>query len=553
MYMFFFNWPYVFTIIYRFFNTIGNKCSYFALLTTTRLNEMEFKHRFSEHNFGAFTKLFAGVVAVLFMSAIVSCSDDDEEFVDSPSAHIYFSEDTVRFDTIFTDVGSATKELIIYNPNNKGVRLSSVRLGSGGSSGFRVNLDGQFNTQFNDVEIFHEDSIFCFIEVTINPHDSDSPILITDSLLFTQSNGVTRRVLLEAYGQDVIQMRDVTITSDTTLAPTRPIVVFDSLVVDTGATLTIAAGTTLCFHKGAGLRVHGTLVCNGTLEQPITMRGDRTDKLFPYLPYDRLDGQWDGIMLYPESHGNLFNYCNIHSGNYGILAPNEKDKEKSYDYDEDSIAKYTITNCIVHNVATDAIYLQRTKADIYNTQISNAGGNCVTIVGGTTRFYHCTVAQFYPWNAEHGAALLFTNHADKVPYPLHLIEFTNSIITGYADDELFGSRMEDSDAAFNYRFVNSLINTVITDEEAVDFPNCRFEPRMKELNDMKEDERPVNRAKQFRLIDTEIYQYDFRLDTLSTARSLGDGNLIPEQCRHDLRGILRPTDHPDAGCYQWEY
>jgi hypothetical protein len=70
---------------------------------------------------------------------------------------------------------------------------------------------------------------------------------------------------------------------------------------------------------------------------------------------------------------------------------------------------------------------------------------------------------------------------------------------------------------------------------------------------MKEDERPVNRAKQFRLIDTEIYQYDFRLDTLSTARSLGDGNLIPQQCRHDLRGILRPTDHPDAGCYQWEY
>ena len=499
-----------------------------------------------------FTGLYFWALIVLLLGVTVSCSDDEEEFVDSPSAPIYFSQDTVRFDTIFTDVGSATKELIIYNPNNKGVRLSSVRLGSKGSSGFRVNLDGQYNTQFNDVEIFHEDSIFCFIEVTVNPHDSDSPILITDSLLFTLSNGVTRRVLLEAYGQDVIRMRDVTITSDTTLVPTRPIVVLDSLVVDTGVTLTITEGTTLCFHKGAGLRVHGTLVCNGTPDKPIIMRGDRTDKLFTYLPYDRLDAQWEGIMLYPESHRNIFNYCDIHSGDYGIVAPNEKDKQKQYDYDEDSIAKYTITNCIIHNISTHALYLQRTKADIYNTQISNAGGNCVTVIGGTIRFYHCTVAQFYPWNGEHGAALMFTNVADKVPYPLHLIEFTNSIITGYADDEIFGSRMEDSDAAFNYRFVSSLINTVITDEEAVNFPGCQFEPRMKDLRDIKEDERPKNRASQFRLIDTEVYLYDFRLDTLSTARQIGNGSLIPEPCKYDLRGILRPTDRPDAGCYQFE-
>ena len=522
----------------------SNKRRLFALLDITRLNEMSIYHRLSG--------FFISTLTVLLTFAAISCSDDDETFTDSPSSPIYFSLDTLSFDTIFTDVGSATKELIIYNPNNKGVRLSSVRLGSKGSSGFRVNLDGQFNTQFNDVEIFHEDSIFCFVEVTVNPHDSDSPILITDSLLFTLSNGVTRRVILEAYGQDVIRMREVTIQADTILAPTRPIVVFDSLVVAEGATLTIAEGTTLCFHKGAGLRVHGTLVCNGSMEQPVTMRGDRTDKLFPYLPYDRLDGQWEGILLYPESHNNVFNYCDIHSGNYGIVAPNEKDKEKQNDFDEDSIAKYTITNCIIHNVVTDAIYLQRTKAEVYNSQISNAGGNCITVIGGTTRFYQCTVAQFYPWNAEHGGALLIANNADKVVYPLNLIEFTNCIITGYADDEIFGSRMEDSDAAFNYRFVNSLINTIITDEEAVYFPNCRFEPKPKDIADLKEDERPKNRATQFRLVDTEIYLYDFRLDTLSTARQLGDGTLTPENCRYDLNGVLRPTDKPDAGCYQFE-
>ena len=75
---------------------------------------------------------------------------------------------------------------------------------------------------------------------------------------------------------------------------------------------------------------------------------------------------------------------------------------------------------------------------------------------------------------------------------------------------------------------------------------------MKDLRDMKEDERPKNRASQFRLIDTEVYLYDFRLDTLSTARQIGNGSLIPEPCKYDLRGILRPTDRPDAGCYQFE-
>jgi len=497
-------------------------------------------------------KFYTIVLVFITLCTTISCSDD-EQFSDLPDSHIYFSTDTVSFDTIFTGIGSTTRELIIYNPNNKGVRLSSVRLGSGGSSGFRINLDGHHNTQFTDVEIFHEDSIFCFIEVTINPHDSDSPFLITDSLLFTMPNGTTYKVMLDAYGQDAVNLKAQTIIADTLMAPTRPVVIHDSLVVAEGATLTIAPGSTLCFHKGASLRIRGTLVCNGQLDQPIVLRGDRTDRLFSYLPYDRLDGQWEGITLYPESHNNLFNYCDIHSGNYGIVAPNEKDKTISNDYDEDEEQKCIISNSTIHNVAGDGLYLQRTKSYIYNTQISNAGGNCVTIIGGTARFIHCTLAQFYPWNATHGAALFFTNQSEDVPYPLNLIEFTNSIITGYANDELFGSRMTDSDAAFNYHFQNSLINTIVSDEEMIDFPNCVFElSGTDKIENDKKDEPVGERSTQFRIIDTENYIYDFRLDTLSTARGIADGQLTPSECRYDLNGVLRPENHPDAGCYQFE-
>ena len=78
------------------------------------------------------------------------------------------------------------------------------------------------------------------------------------------------------------------ITKDTTLTPRRPIVIYDSLVVAKDVTLTLEAGTQLLFHEGAGIDVRGRLVAHGTLEQPVVLRGDRTDHIFDYLTYDRL-------------------------------------------------------------------------------------------------------------------------------------------------------------------------------------------------------------------------------------------------------------------------
>ncbi len=477
------------------------------------------------------------------VTGLLSCSED-EQFTPSPGEALRFSRDTVSFDTIFTDIGSATKVFKIYNPNSKGVRLPSVRLGSGGESGFRINLDGDHNTQFTDVEIYSKDSIYCFVEVTVDPNDSDSPTLITDSILFTLENGLTQKVMLEAYGQDIVVMDGVVIENDTTWESVRPVVVRDSLVIAPNATLTIAAGTTVCFHKGAGLDVYGTLKAEGTQGKPVTLRGDRTDKLFTYLPYDRLDAQWEGIRIRPESHGNTFNYCDIHGGNYGIIADNDSLSDG---------VKCTVSNSIIHNVAGDCIFLQSTTASLSNTQISNAGGNCVTVIGGNTRFVHCTVAQFYPWNATHGSALYFANVYDKKEYPLELIEFVNCIITGASSDEVYGSKMQDSDAAFNYRFYNSLVNTVTTEDDGQYFTGCKFD-REEEGSESSADsgEQTVVRGGNFRTIDNSVYYYDFRLDSLSTARGLGDGSLTPEDCRTDMNGYKRPADSPDAGCYQFE-
>lgn len=489
-------------------------------------------------------KYLSFCISLMVLSVAASCSDE-EEFSNDASVALEFSDDTIHFDTIFTSIGSATKRFKIYNKGKQGVRIPSIRLGSGGSSGFRVNLDGRANTQFSDVEIYHGDSLFCFVEVTVNPHDSDSPILLSDSLIFTLPNGKTQQVILQAYGQDIIILKDRHVETDTSFEAKRPYVIYDSLTVDSGATLTLKAGTVLCFHSGASLNIHGKVIAEGEVGNPVTMRCDRTDKLFPYLPYDRTDAQWGGITIYQESEGNRFIQCDIHGGSYGIRNIGSKGNRREVLY---------MLNSIIHNVAGDALNLTDIKSTIHGCQITNAQGNCVTVTGGDVEFSHCTIAQFYPWSATYGNALYFTNHIENTEHPLINLSFVNSIITGYSNDELFGVPMQDSDTPFNYHFAGCLINTVLTEDDMEDFEECRLDTISTENNSgtIDNSNKPKPREGNFRLLDTDNFIYDFRLDTLSAARQLGVGSLIPEGCRTDMNGKVRNAEHPDAGCYQFE-
>lgn len=482
------------------------------------------------------------ILSLIAILSFGSCSEE-EEFACNNNTHLFFSDDTISFDTVFTSIGSATKRFKIYNKNNKGVRITSVRLGSGGNSGFRVNLDGKSNTQFSDVELNHGDSLFCFVEVTVDPNDSDSPLLKSDSLLFTLPNGVVQKVIFQAYGQDIVVLRDMHVVSDMTLDATKPYVIYDSLTIEEGATLTIKPGTMLCFHANAGINVHGKLIAEGTVEHPITMRGDRTDRLLPYLPYDRTAGTWEGITIASESNENRLINCDIHGGKYGIKVLsdkiNQKDTERLY-----------MLNCVIHNVTGNGVNIVNSKAIIRNSQISNAGGYCASIIGGNVEFTHCTLAQFYMWS-DCESALYFANHDGEDAYPLDKLLFNNSIITGYKTDEIFGSPLSDSDANFNYSFNNCLINTVLTEDVEMNFVDCVNDT----INDKKRDKEeykdlPKSKEGNFKLVDYKNYMYDFSLAPLSVARKMGSSSFITDDCKFDLKGIERPINKPDVGCYQ---
>lgn len=474
------------------------------------------------------------LIAILF--TIISCNDE-EQFVSDGNALISFSSDTISFDTVFATIGSSTKNLQVYNNNDKGVKLPFVRLASGGKSGFRLNVDGQNGYSFSDVEILKHDSIFVFVEVTVNPQDKDTPILIKDSLQFALGNGKYQQVILQAYGQDVIIMRGEEFTEDTTLSASRPYLIYDSLVVKPNVTLNIEPGATLCFHSQATLDVHGKLIAKGTQDKPITFRGDRTDKMFPYLPYDRLDGQWGGINLYRESVDNELDYVDIHGGDYGIIC-DSTGVEKN---------KVTILNSSIHNVKSSCINSVCNKILVANSQLTNAGTNCLFIYGGDNTFYHVTVAQFYPWSIP-GAALKFSNRMGEaqMSLPLHSLHFYNSIIIGTGgDDHVEGTRFigdteeETLAVPFNIGFHNCLVRTDTVGAGEY-FSDCVLE----------HVDSIVFGEGNFKSINTGIYAYNFELDSLSRARNIGNP-IYSKFYTKDKNGKPRKTDAPDAGCYEY--
>ena len=465
---------------------------------------------------------------LMSLSLFMASCDDDEAYTTSPSALLAFSADTIRFDTVFTNIGSATQLFNVYNRGDEPMMLSSIRLAGRGETGFRVNVDGLSGTEFTDVEVRDGDSLYVFVEVTVDPRNEDNPFLLRDSLQFLLQSGICQQVQLEAYGQDMIVLRGTVFSTDTTLTGERPHVVYDSLVVDSNATLSLSEGVRLHFHNGAFVRVYGTLKADGSVERPVVFRGDRLDRMFDDLPYDRLDNQWGGITLSASSFDNYLNHVDIHSGSWGIRCDSSASDRN----------KLTIENSVIHNVAGNALSAINGRIWVGNSELTNAGSHCLKVRGGDVQVVHSTLANFYPW-AYRGAALSLSNEW----CPLTRADFRSSIVTGYSSNELMLMRDKVDTLAFNFRFSHCLLNIPADSIGADTLPDGRY---YRVRIDSVEHE--VSRITNFPFIDTDIFYYDFSLDSLSQA--VGAGN--PEDALNlyplDRLGRIRSEDEaPDAG------
>ena len=484
-------------------------------------------------------KIWSIVLAIGVALCITSCRDE-QGFSSDPSHKLAFSTDTVAFDTLFTEVSSATHAFLIYNRNKADLRIAHTTLAGGEDSPYRVNIDGLAGSTFSDLDIRGGDSMYVFVEVTVDPSGENTPFEVKDSLLFTLESGVTQQVLFTASGQDATVLRSAVIVTDTTFTATRPYLIYDSLRVEAGATLRMEPGTQLYFADKVEMQVYGRVEAIGTADSLIILRGARTDRMFSYLPYDRLSAQWGGITLHESSTDNLFVHCDIHSGTYGLRATGN----------DTASTKLTMRNSQIHNVNEDALQLTQCKATFTNSLFTNAGGHCVNILGGQMDFVHCTMANFFPWKAERGVAVNIANYVEEEEnslYPLLGVNFVNSIITGSKEDELMGTIKEKTDTAdwseyAQYSFKHSLINSW---REAIDPDTLHFVHIVWEHKDSTAYGRT-----HFRTIDHSNFIYDFHLDSLSTARGIATSenlDLIP----YDKDQQPRTSEAIDAGCYQY--
>ena len=242
--------------------------------------------------------LLFGAYLVFAMS---SCKKED--LLTDSNATLNFSDDTVMFDTVFATIGSATKNLRVYNPYDQPIKISNIRLAGGSTSYYRMNVNGLPGTSFNDIELRAGDSLWIFVEVTVDPNTQLLPYIIQDSIVF-ETNGNRQDVDLVSWGQNahfivadqVLNLKDDqgktvgqikyaiidTIDNHTTVWDNQlPYVVYGGYaVVDSSTTLEITQGTQIHFSNNAGLWVYkgGKLKVTGTAQNQVVCQGLRRER-----------------------------------------------------------------------------------------------------------------------------------------------------------------------------------------------------------------------------------------------------------------------------------
>jgi hypothetical protein len=454
------------------------------------------------------------LIPSLILFLFFSCKK--ESFTTSADARVSVSIDTVRFDTVFTQTGSVTQTLKIFNDNNEKLRLSSVELMGGTASPFRINVDGNTGPLVQGTEIEANDSVYVFVTVTINPTAANAPFIVRDSIRI-QFNGNSKFVQLDAYGQNARYLRGNIISTNTTWDATLPYVILDGLLVAPNVSLTIQKGTRVHLRADAPFIVDGTLIANGTKNDSITFQGDRLDKEYRDLP-----ASWPGIFFRNSSTANSLRYTIIKNAYQGIVATKAAG----------SFPKLSLSECVIDNVYDAGLTGINSSIKAVNCLISNCGLNILLANGGDYEITHCTVASYSNVYLPHKKPVLVISNWDSTSqintYDMKAL-LRNNIFWGdfgNVEDEVVIFRR--GTTPFNVTMENSLYKA------------------KNNLNNITLINNLVNQPPLFDSIDDNGKFYDFRINLgRSPAINKGRNLSIPS----DLEG--KPRDaQPDIGSYE---
>lgn len=368
--------------------------------------------------------------------------------------NLSFSVDTLVFDTVFTTIGSTTKQFKIYNKESKTVQIDEIELVGGESSPFRMNVDGLMGTKMTNIKLEGKDSLFVFVEVTLDINSQSLPLIIEDSIRF-RTNGKDQYVKLAVWGQDAyFHYKDL---NEGTWPNDKPHVIYGYAAVDSAKTLNIQAGTQVHLHKNAIFYVYkSTLNVQGTIDNEVVFQGDRLEQ-----DYQDISGQYYGI-YFQEARPSTIDYAIIKNGTSGVHLFSEDPTNSGY--------TLTMTNTIIQNQARYGVFIYSgAKVKAENCIISKNGTHALLVLeGGDFNFNHCDLLGYGASpNPAVGISNFFTNYQTATTNVGSINEgvLYNCVVSGSLATEMAIDTIQMAGVILNFDFKNCLIKseTIQTD------------------------------------------------------------------------------------------
>ncbi len=483
------------------------------------------------------------LISLLTCALAVHACTLEEEFKSGPGLELNFSQDTVRFDTVFTEVGSATRSFKIFNPYSDPVSINSVRVSNDAGGKFRINVDGLAGDDIRDIFLPPDDSIYVFVEVTVDP-DADLSVspFIFEGEVIVEASDVEQVVKLEAFGQNAIylptdrQRANFGVLTcnfgEEIFDDPKPYVLYGSLIIDE-CTLRLPPGTRLYVHGGLvrnpdlfdeaafndGLIIvqgTGRLLIEGSAEEPVLIATDRLEERFADA-----GGQYSGIRLGPGTGPNRISHARIRNGIVGVFA--------------DSMSTLSIDHSEISYTSSAGIVGYQANVDMSNVLLhSNGGGALQAIKGGRYRVDYSTMVNY---NGRNPAVAMTTGFdlTREVFIVANLdAEFRNSIIYGSLNDEFAVGDFGEQDL-LNYSLSNCILRSTDVPVDRPEFSascvDCLF---------------PALGESLFVAPGLDSFQ----LDTLSVAQGFAEP--LPG-IDDDIWGRARDAAAPDCGAFEYQY
>ncbi len=446
------------------------------------------------------------LIFLFLVGLAITVSSCRQDFVfEKSDGKLAFSRDTIYLDTVFTNIGSSTYSLKVYNRSSKDIKIPTIQLGKGQASKYRMTVDGmtgENNRIFHDVELLAKDSMYIFIETTANIADANpTDFLYTDQIQFdsganfqkvelvtliqdayfifpNKTNGITESIpiglnadgtVLETNGRNLSHTHPDN-GNEYLFKTDKPYVVYGYASVPNGETLTIPGGARVNFHADSGLVVQegGTLHINGststtaTLENEVIFEGDRLEPDFSNIP-----GQWGTVYLRQGSTNHSIKNLTIKNAVIGLLVENNFG------------APMPIENTQIYDCSNVGLLARAATIEGKNIVINTAGvASLACTLGGNYEFKHCTFNN--NWSSSKQVAVTVDNYYtdsttnQQVAFDLIKADFKNCIIFGSNQVELLVNKSTDTSKQFNKLFSKCQIRFNNTNNQFTNNPDYAF-------------------------------------------------------------------------------